>query len=294
MMESASGPFLVPLTLPTAAKLSAGNVDSLEHQNLIESSCSEAQATVLVSWGLSVAEVAESRGAVIGCKDGTLYVFQPSPGVPNTPQKSGHSRPTSLMETDIASGPSTPSLRPRHHSRSAYVASRSVSPPSMAFHQPTFNMTSRSHVVSGLSKEQVEAPKNYVDFEDEPEKLKEMLKGKGLRDKAVADNPVPSFDKGLAIKKSSPPPLLLPPASAAKRKDDARSLLSATNSPPFTPRSISTPSSPILMPLTSSASSTNQYLLSLRCHIIPRRPGAVSVVQLLDNNRLLVVLQDNG
>jgi hypothetical protein len=259
----------------------------------MESSCSEAQATVLVSWGLSGTEVAESRGAVLGCKDGTLFVFQPSSEARIAPQNSGHSRPISLIDADVTSGLSTPSLRARRHSRSGYAGSRSVSP-SLGLHQATLNMTARSHAVSGLSKEQVEAPKNYVDFEDEPEKLKEMLKGKSVKDKTVADNLVPNFDKGLVIEKSSPPHLLLPPGPVSRRKDDARSLLSATNSPPFTPGSISTPSSPILAPLVSSNSCTNQNLLSLRCHIIPRRPGAVSAVQLLDNNRLFAVLQDNG
>jgi hypothetical protein len=258
----------------------------------MESSCSEAQATVIVSWGLSGTELAASRGAVMGCKDGTVYVFQPSSEARVVPQNSNHSRPISLIDADVTSGRSTPSLRARRHSRS-YAGSRSASP-SLGFHQATLNMTSRSQAVSGLSKEKVEAPKNHVDFEDEPEKLKEMLKGKGVKDKTVTDNLVPNFEKGLAVEKSPPPPLLVPPGPISRRKDDARSLLSATNSPPFTPGSLSTPSSPTLVPLVSSESSTNQYILCLRFHIIPRRSGVVSAIQLLDNSRLFAVLQDNG
>lgn len=287
-MENASRPFLIPLSLPTSAKLSNGNEDPLEHRDLMESSCSEAQATVLVSWGLSGTELAASRGAVMGCNDGTVYVFQPSSEARVVPQNSNHSRPISLIDADVTSGRSTPSLRVRRHSRS-YAGSRSASP-SLGFHQATLNMTPRSQAVSGLSKEKVEALKNHVDFEDEPEKLKEMLKGKGVKDKTVMDSLVPNFEKGLVVEKSPPPPLLVPPGPVSRRKDDARSLLSAANSPPFTP-SLSTPSSPSLVPLESS---TNQYVLCLRCHIIPRRSGVVSAIQLLDNNRLFVVLQDNG
>ena len=145
--------------------------------------------------------------------------------------------------------------------------------------------------------EQAEAPKNYVDFEDEPEKLKELLKGKGpARDKTAADSLVPNFEKGLVPEKSSRPasPAQLQPTGAVgKRKNEARSLLSATNSPPFPPTSPSTPSSPMLMPLNSGVS-VDPYQLSLRYHIIPYQPGAVSAAHILDNDRLLVTLQESG
>src|SRR5882672_6470645 len=107
MTDNTPQPLLIPLTLPTSATLSSENVDPLEHRNLMESSCSEAQATVLVSWGLSGTEVAESRGAVLGCKDGTLFVFQPSSEARIAPQNFGHSRPISLIDADVTSGLST-------------------------------------------------------------------------------------------------------------------------------------------------------------------------------------------
>jgi len=287
-MENASRPLLVPLTLPTLAKLSTGDADPLENWNIVESSCAQTQATVLVSWGLSSrTESAEFRGAALGCEDGALYVFHPSMVARITPQILINSDPMSFADTDVVSSPPTPTKLP--HSHSSRLRSRSASPSSLAFHQATFNMTSRSHVVSGISKEQVEAPKNYVDFEDEPEKLKEMLKGKGIRDKTSADSLLPYFEKGLVIEKSPHLPPLLPSGPVSKRKDDARSLLSATNSPSFTPRSPSTSSSPSL-----PSSDPSTYSLSLRFHIIPRRPGAVIVVQPLDNDRLLVMLQENG
>lgn len=291
MMQNASPSFLIPLTFPTPARLYSGNGDSPENYNLVESSCSAVHASVLASWGLSGTEPAASRGSVLGCKDGTLFVFLQPLGNSAATRTSGHSQANSFVETDVTSRPTTP-LHARRHSRSAYSGPRSTSPSSLAFHQATFNMTSRSHVVSGLTKEQVEAPKNYVDFDDEPEKLKEMLKGNGLRDKTMTDNLVPSFDKELAIEKPAPPLLSLP-SPPLKRKDDARSLLSATNSPPFTPRSLSAPPSPKLMSMTSSSSRTNQSLV-LRYHIIPRHPGAVCAIHPIYDNRLFLVMQDNG
>jgi hypothetical protein len=49
---------------------------------------------------------------------------------------------------------------------------------------PTFNVTAKLPVVSGVTPEQVEATvKNYVDFEDEPDKLKDILKGRNPRER---------------------------------------------------------------------------------------------------------------
>lgn len=292
MMDNASRTLLVPLTLPGPAILPRGESEKLDAGDLIEISCSNSRVTSLVSWGWAGPEPAETRGVVLGCEDGTLYVFQPSFGARVSPQGSSHSHSNSLVETDLLSAPPTPSHNARRHSRSTFSSSRSASP-SYAFHQATFNVTSRSHAVSGLSKEQAEAPKNYVDFDDEPEKLKEILKSKGLRDKTMTDNLVPNFDRGLVIEKSPPPSPSLKPRLVSKRKDDARSLLSATNSPPITPKSLSTPTSPKLTPVDSKESSS-PYDLSLRYHIIPDGAGSMSALHLLSDSRLLIVLKSSG
>jgi WD repeat-containing protein 7 len=48
---------------------------------------------------------------------------------------------------------------------------------------PNFNVTAKLRVVSGVTAEQVEALKNYVDFEDEQDKLKDILKGRNPRER---------------------------------------------------------------------------------------------------------------
>lgn len=295
LMDTKSLPLTVPITLPAAATVPLENAESPQASNLIEESCTESKAKVLVSWGLAASEPAEGRGAVLGCEDGSLYVFQPPfrnrlPPVESIHSQS-HSHRNSFAESELLSPP----LTPTHHARRQSRGSRSSSP-SFALHQATFNVTSRSLAVSGLSKEQVEAPKNYVDFEDEPEKLKELLKGKGApRDKTIADNLVPNFEKGLVLEKSSRPasPARLQMSPVGKRRDEARSLLSATSSPLFSPVSPSPPSSPMLLPLNSDAS-LDPYQLSLRYHIIPKQSGAVSAVHILDSDRLIVTLQESG
>lgn len=295
-MDISSPSLLVPLSLAPAAKLHTGlgSVDSTEDQSLVEGGCTQAQATVLASWGLTGNELNDDRGVVMGCADGSLYIFQPPLRTYMTSNDHIRSLTSSIsaIDTDCVSGPPSPSHQTRRYSRSTYAGSGSVSP-SLAFHQATFNMTSRSHVVSGISKEQVEAPKNYVDFDDEPEKLKEMLKGKSSRDKKLVDNLLLNSDKVL-IENPSPSPTPSVSGPPSKRKDGPKSLLSAMNSPPFTPKSLSTPASPRLLLTTSPDMPLSTSALSLRCHILPRRPGSVSAVRLLDGNRLLVVLQDTG
>lgn len=297
-MDTKSLPLTVPLTLPAAATASLENAEPPQTSNLIEVSCTESKARVLVSWGLAESEPAEGRGAVLGCEDGSLFVFQPPLrsrlSTAESIHSQSHSHRNSVADSELLSPPLTPTHHARRHSRS--MGSRSSSP-SFALHQATFNVTARSHAVSGLSKEQVEAPKNYVDFEDEPEKLKEMLKGKGVpRDKTVTDNLVPNFDKGLMLEKSSRPASPAPlqtTGPVAKRREEARSLLSANSSPPFSPFSPSTPASPMLLPVNADTS-MDPYQLSLRYHILPKQSGAVSTIHVLDNDRLLIILQESG
>ena len=293
LMDSKSLLLTVPLTLPAATTVPLENAESPHTSNLIEESCTESKARVLVSWGLATSEPAEGRGAILGCEDGSLYVFQPPFRTRLHLTESVHSPPHSqrnsfVADSDLLSPPLTPTHRARRHSRGSRSSSSSF-----AMHQATFNVTSRSRAVSGLSKEQVEAPKNYVEFEDEPEKLKELLKGKGApRDKTGTDN---LAGKGLVLEKLSrpaSPAQLQTTGPASKRKNEARSLLSATNSPPFSPSPPSTPSSPLLMPLNSGVS-VDPYRLSLRYHIIPNQPGAISAVHILDD-RLFVILQESG
>ncbi|KAJ7119871.1 hypothetical protein C8R44DRAFT_878257 [Mycena epipterygia] len=136
-------------------------------------------------------------------------------------------------------------------------------------------MASRSKIVSGITAAQVEAPKNYVDFDDEPDKLKDMLKGRNHKERSApasgSNSPVPSIYH-------------------VKRSDNPKSLLSATNSPSQTPKTISTPPSPAML----SSFPDDAQDLSLLCHIIPARPGPISAILLLEGNTLIAVMQESG
>jgi hypothetical protein len=121
----------------------------------------------------------------------------------------------------------------------------------------------------------VEAPKNYVDFDDEPDKLKDMLKGRNFKERAAP-----------ASNDTSPVPSIY----HAKRSDGPKSLLSATNSPSQTPKTVSSPPSPA----TQTSFTDDTHDLALLYHIIPARAGPISAMLLLQNNSLLAVLQNPG
>ncbi|KAG6884839.1 hypothetical protein C0993_007868 [Termitomyces sp. T159_Od127] len=222
-----------------------------EKSDLLEQSCSCARPSVIRSWGHvmtfkhtdSEARASEG-GCAMGTQDGTLFLFsqicRTEPLV---------SRPSHLLES-------------RSPSRS-----RSSTPTS----PPPFNLTQRASVVSGVTTEQVEAPKNYVDFEEEPEKLKDILQGRQPKE------PV------------KPPTSKDSPSPVPKRNVIQKSLLSAINSAAFTTSS-SHPSSPGSSPEYSN-------LLDLWCHVIlPNRgPGrGVTSVRPIEDNQLIVVLQETG
>lgn len=294
-MNSASGPLILPLTFQ-AATGTRDDATSTSARDLIEQSCSRVRATSLVSWGLSQPDFdgnldLSARGAAVGGDDGSIYVFRPSaPTSRNSPASASNSV---SHESSHLNRSSSQAKGHRNHS-----TSRSASPSSSVFHQSPFNVTSRSRIVSGISKEQVEAPKNYVDFEDEPDKLKDMLKGKGPR-KSISDGTALSLDKGFMEKTASLSPTsssaMLPGSYTPKRRDDTKSLLSALNSPLVSPKPSSIPGSPSIPAF--SLEGIDAQSLSLYLHIVPHRSGlgrAATQMCLLDSDRVLVALQETG
>ncbi|KAJ6554942.1 hypothetical protein DFH09DRAFT_1280591 [Mycena vulgaris] len=186
--------------------------------------------------------------------NGTIYAFRkPPPQVKAVPEPPALSLPISSHRPSFISRSTSPTTSPK----------------------APFNVASRSRIVSGITAAQVEAPKNYVDFDDEPDKLKDMLKGRNHKERsapASSDNsPVPSIYN-------------------VKRSNAPKSLLSATNSPSQTPKTISAPSSPAMQ----SSFPDDAQDLTLLCHIIPARPGPISAMLLLEKNPLLAVLQQSG
>lgn len=281
---ASSGSFAIPLAFPGHSD-TRHNLGEQLGPTIVGTSCSRAQPTALASWHVPGTQTGGEQapspfGTVFGCVDGSLFVFKQAGGsyAPVTPKNSEirHvSRPTS----------------PLHVLRGSQSTSRSVSPSSTA--HPPFAVSSRSRIVSGITAEQVEAPKNYVDFDDEPDKLKDLLQGRKSKERPPSTSALPSSERATNLAKGLASSALDSSQGGLKRKDDAKSLLSATNSPSFTPKSLSGPSSPNVQ--TTFNRDTDD--LRLLYHVIPPRSGpghAVSALRLLNHDHLMTVLQESG
>ncbi|EED81002.1 predicted protein [Postia placenta Mad-698-R] len=109
--------------------------------------------------------------------------------------------------------------------------------------------------------EQVEAPKNYVDFDDEPEKLKGMLRGKATRSELLS----PDVDRTAKIDRLS--------VSTSTRSIKAFS-------PAASLRSLSPPSSPCSP--TANSPAQRETGLFLKSHILPSSLGSTHAVAALE------------
>ncbi|KAL0960599.1 hypothetical protein HGRIS_005631 [Hohenbuehelia grisea] len=263
-------PYLTPVTFYNASET---GVES-RPQDIIHAGCSRSCVSAIASLGLPVMtepdhQVAPGETVLLGCSDGTIYVFGQAT-IRMTPKSP---RPSSL----VASSPPSPF----HLSRGSHPASRSTSPSSSStFAQAPFNVSSRSRVVSGISTEPVEAPKNYVDFDEEPAKLKEMLQGRAPKDKIhVTDVPVPGTIASPTI--ASPMVLSQPPGK--RRREEKRS--SSTRGVDY-----STSAGP------RSPPKAGQRQLALRYHIVPAHSTAnrVNDLHFLHNSAIFASLQRNG
>jgi hypothetical protein len=282
---------LLPLTFPAYASIQDASGPPI---NVIESDFNSEQTASFVSWrtenGLHHTAVGSSKGSI------NVFSFYPT----NAPNSDFRARLTVTLPSEH-NPPTAPSSSPSHsrrHSRSLQ------SPSSLSFNQALINVSARARVVSGVSHEQVEAPKNYVDFEDEPERLKDILRSNSKHKRTLADSILPSFDRGVVIEQSPGPasPTLLPilpnspsgAASTSKNKDDPRSLLSATNSPTFPLGPLSAPSSPRqLSPHFDGSPSRGTVKASIILDSCG--PGhAASAMRYIETVDLLVVLQESG
>lgn len=283
-----STPLIVPFTFPD---VQSGDEALFSTKALIEETCSDTRAVCLSSWrrptergtALSGSGSESIHGVAIGCEDGSLFLFQRP--------VDHHFHSDGLQEsrdpTPILSRPSSP-LRQGHSGRSH---SRPRTPSSLTGFSP-LNIASRSRIVSGVNTDQVQAPKNYVDYDEEPEKLKELLRG-GVRDTTVSDRlSLPSFDKGLTIEKSTQA-TGTPSAAATPRRGDTTLSPPSRPSPTATSKSLSVASSPTLRP----SAPPSLYGFRLERHIFPFSSGRgypVSQLQPLNSGRHILSLQANG
>ena len=261
----------------------------------IEHACSTARVTQVVSWGLGGSPDGQAEltaGAAIGCEDGSLYIFtvegekkehhtheipSRSPTIPSI-QASRH---TSRAGSPLPSRSSTPSQKLSQTSRSTVGSSHL----SHLLSQP-----GRSRVTSAVSKTSAEAPKNYVDFDEEKGKLEDIIKnGPPPKGKSLADGLRSTFAVGsMGLGES-------------KRKENKPSTLrhESTTEQSSPRNSLSSPPSPAM----SGDSSRNTFNsdgpgppLTLKFHIFS--PSSVNGDQIVSMRLLsmdvLIVLQEYG
>ncbi|KAL7279647.1 hypothetical protein ACG7TL_006053 [Trametes sanguinea] len=224
----------------------SGNVQA------IEESFTQNTPTAIVSWGLQAVFTSElkstapgARGVAVGCKDGSVFVLRSTAGA-SPPNIS-----VSIPPNESLPGPVTSPTSPRRHRGLGHPSSRSASPSSIKSALSPFQVT-RSRVVSGVSTESAEAPKNYVDFDDEPERLKGMLKGRGGRERH-------SSTSRSRPEKESIASALAASSGSNLRKDDTRSYLSAALSPSSSTLSLSNPPSPTLSIILFACASPDEF-----------------------------------
>ncbi|KZT12183.1 WD40 repeat-like protein [Laetiporus sulphureus 93-53] len=270
------------LVLPITLMPIIGQKGLITHGDVLDYGCTSARPSCLHSWTCLPSETADdhcssrARRLAVGCEDGTLYLFR-------TPSNAAcRRRASAAVSPDLTD--SSRSASPRFLSLSA-AHSRSASPSSNRPITNPFQLT-RSRVIASVSAEQVEAPKTYVDFDDEPEKLKGMLKGKSMKEKAFNVLLSPGTERNNLSDKEK--------ASSTSGKRRLRALSPATSG--------RSRASSVTPPNTSAAAEepddcAETSILSLSCHVFPPSSGsagAVAAINTYDNGRFIILLSRTG
>ena len=300
-MELNTPQLVLPVTLcnPNAAqKENNSNVDHFD--SLFHASCSSARPTSLVSWGMDakpdLKEPEVSRcGVAMGCEDGTLYLFQAD-------QKYLHEKEITNKYGIDANTSHTDARQSRDGKRSSLHLPHSSSPsPSSSRTNLGIMAVPKPRAVSGLSKERVEAPKNYVDFDEEEEKLRDMLKDRGAKERSIIDslNLMPNFEKPFAIEKHNRPVFRSTRSTeeaASSSREAGLPSPPAVMSPP-TPASGSSPPSPTPIHTPSSNMGPIDNILSLNLTAFVPTSGrgySLNCLKVINNGQNLATLHVHG
>lgn len=281
MPPSGAAGFHIPFVFPDVSSIhDSGNI--LHGSNLLDVSVANSRPTILQCWDWNASSTSggeQESGIIMGCEDGTIYTFHRSFILPSSPPAPAivKEAKTSLKRNkpvNLDSSPASPTT------------------PSIGL-SPAFNVTAKPRVVSGVTTEPVEAPKNYIDYDDEPDKLKDILQGRNPRDRQSTSENSSAERTPEHIVKSSPPSVIEPVPLSRRRGHGIRSPLSSANSRAATPQ-VSPPDSPKNDIHTVA---TPFHELAIRYHVIPSHCGAghaVKAIQLLCDDRFFAVLQENG
>ncbi|EIW52425.1 WD40 repeat-like protein [Trametes versicolor FP-101664 SS1] len=279
----------IPVTLPPYPH-GARNTDNT---TVIEESFSLSTPSTVTAWGnqdlfalsVSSGDIAGAHGVAVGCKDGSLFILRSA-------SNSASLQPNiavSIPPTPSPPEPTSPPTSPRRYRGLGHPSSRSASPSSLKSALSPFQL-SRSRVVSAVSTESAEAPKNYVDFDEERERMRGMLKGRKSRERHSSTSRTRQ-EKDLSASSQSTSAQI-----SSLRKEDTRNYLSAALSPSSSTLSLSNPPSPTFPPA-ASPEPNGALALNLRCHVYPpyARPGSsVSTLKVHEAGRYISCLHESG
>lgn len=132
----------------------------------------------------------------------------------------------------------------------------------------------KPRAVSSVTAEQAEAPKNYVDFDDQQEKMRNMVKRKGVEDKTVMDSLMPGVEKTFEKHAEGHTP-------QPSGETESITIASAPLSPASSTRSLSLSPSPAIIPATPLPGAGEASPWRLICHTVPCERARLSTIACL-------------
>ncbi|KAF8501955.1 WD40 repeat-like protein [Hysterangium stoloniferum] len=213
-------------------------------------SCSPTKTT---TWGLAVEQGTRnfddiSAGAAVGCEDGSVFVFYMKEKEKEQLSSNLSSRnaiPTMLQISSTSAHPSrTPS--PTLSIGSSHKTSGSRNGLHFKHAPHPLSHRTRSRVTSSVSKASAEAPRNSVDFDEEKDKLEELVKNAPPKGKSLMEGLMTSYAvAGMGFHIES---------DRSSVKQQKRSRTAPSSASPSPRNSLSAPPSPSISPSPSPSS----------------------------------------
>lgn len=287
-------PFLFPLLVPHG-------------RDLITEACNKANPTTLTSWERGNGN--GSSGVIsiaMGCDDGSIFLFHPEETILASSELSPIDqiplRSPAPYQSVSPSQPNqkiTPFSNLSHLNRVPSPAPSSTSSSHFGLRGPGSSklQPSKSRVQAGISNEQAEAPKNYVDFDEEAAKLKQMLKTReAAKERGFIEGLLPSLNIGHAHSRRT---------SSDAGPSQHLEVPSNASTNPASPIGTSASTSPASSPMPPNPRRTMSYdktrrvsnAVKLVAHTFPPRFGygrGVTALQPMENGMVLAALQECG
>ncbi|KAG8961612.1 hypothetical protein FRC03_005164 [Tulasnella sp. 419] len=306
--------------LPIAPSLPSGSEANLatpgiERFDSVAAACRKAKATFVTSWSTDPND-SSMHTVAMGCDDGSVFVFEscapvhrrPEPPQLQLPLRSPYDIPRSTSPS-AASAASVASFRSAPSSSPTTASVRTQTTISMAGGPPTL-VQPRARVLSSVSKPSIEAPKTFVDYDNEPDNLRSMLKANSTsgnrrdkRDKEKGkdkENKSGKEDESTSGSTSGPEDDSAPGTGASSRGSTDKSTPVVLSPPALTFRAFpsanpATPTTPMAFRLPSSPHQLHD--LRLKMHVAPPRIGfghSVTSIKVLEGGSILASLQECG